>query len=401
MARADSLTVAVLLTAVVALGPISTDLYLPSLPAIGEAFGVGAAQVQLTLSVFLAGFACSQLVYGPLADRFGRRPVMLAGLALYFVATALCMVAPNIELLIFGRFLQAIGACVGPVLGRAVVRDVYGREGAAQILSYMGMAMALAPALGPIIGGYLQVWFGWQANFMVLLAFALTIFVSVLVIMPETNRWMDPMATRPGRLLATYLGLLRHRSYLGYVMIVAFSYAGIFAFISGSSFVLITLLGLSPDQYGFCFSAIVVGFMIGTFLSGRLTRTLGLERMIQLGVLVECAGGLLGLSLYFAGIISVISIVGSMALFMVGTGLVMPNAQAGAIGPFPKTAGSASALLGFFQMTFAALVGIVIGHGSDASALPMVLGIATVALGALLSYWLVAHPARALTAEAD
>ena len=156
MARADSLTVAVLLTALVALGPISTDLYLPSLPAIGAAFGVDAGEVQLTLSVFLAGFACSQLVYGPLADRFGRRPVMLAGLALYSAATVICMVATSIDVLILARFLQAIGACVGPVLGRAVVRDVYGREGAAQVLSYMGMAMALAPAFGPIIGGYLD-----------------------------------------------------------------------------------------------------------------------------------------------------------------------------------------------------------------------------------------------------
>jgi len=401
MARADSLTVAVLLTALVALGPISTDLYLPSLPAIGTAFAVNAAEVQLTLSVFLAGFAVSQLVYGPLADRFGRRPVILAGLALYLVATALCVVAPDIEVLILARFLQALGACVGPVLGRAVVRDVYGREGAAQILSYMGMAMALAPAFGPIIGGYLEVWFGWQANFLVLLAFALIILTAVMMILPETNRWMDPMATRPGRLTATYLGLLRDRSYLGYVMIVAFAYSGIFSFISGSAFVLIGLVGLSPDQYGFCFAAIVVGYMIGTFFSGRMTKKLGLERMIQLGALVQCFGGLLGLSLYFAGILSVLSIVGPMAVFMVGTGLVLPNAQAGAIGPFPKNAGSASALLGFFQMGFAALVGIAVGHGSGASALPMVAAVALVALGALLSYWLVVRPARPLPAAAD
>ncbi len=401
MARADSLTVAVLLTALVALGPISTDLYLPSLPAIGTAFGVSAAEVQLTLSVFLAGFACSQLIYGPLADRFGRRPVILAGLALYLLATALCVVAPDIEVLILARFLQALGACVGPVLGRAVVRDVYGREGAAQILSYMGMAMALAPAFGPIIGGYLEVWFGWQANFLVLLAFAVIILVAVVTILPETNRWKDPLATSPRQLVFTYLGMLRHRSYFGYVMIVAFAYAGIFSFISGSAFVLIGLVGLSPDRYGFCFAAIVVGYMVGTFLSGRLTKKAGLERMIQTGALVQCLGGFLGLALYFGGILNVLSVVGPMALFMVGTGLVLPNAQAGAIGPFPKSAGSASALLGFFQMGFAAIVGIGVGHGSGTSALPMVAAVALVALGALLSYWLVVRPAAALPAGAD
>lgn len=400
-ARADSLSVAVLLTGLIAMGAISTDLYLPSLPAIGAAFGVAAAEVQLTLSVFLVGFACSQLICGPLSDRFGRRPVILGGIALYLAATLLCIAAPSIEVLITARFLQALGACVGPVLGRAVVRDVYGREGAAQVLSYMGMAMALAPALGPIIGGYLQVWFGWQANFGVLAAFALALFVAILAVLPETNRWPDPSATRPARLATTYLSLLRERSYIGYVMIVGFSYAGIFSFISGSSFVLIGLLGLTPDLYGYCFAAIVVGYMIGTFGSGRLTKRLGLERMISLGGAVQCLGGLLGVVLYGAGFFSVVSIVGPVALFMIGAGLVLPNAQAGALGPFPKNAGSASALLGFCQMGFAALVGIAVGHGSGTSALPMMAAIALVALGALMSYRLVVRPAKPLAAEAD
>lgn len=401
MARAESLSVAVLLTGLIAMGAISTDLYLPSLPAIGAAFGVAAAEVQLTLSVFLVGFACSQLVCGPLSDRFGRRPVILGGIALYLAATLLCIVAPSIEVLIAARFLQALGACVGPVLGRAVVRDVYGRDGAAQVLSYMGMAMALAPALGPIIGGYLQVWFGWQANFGVLAAFALVLFLAILATLPETNRWPDPAATQPGRLAATYLSLLRQRSYIGFVMITAFSYAGIFCFISGSSFVLIGLLGLTPDLYGYCFAAIVVGYMIGTFGSGRLTKRLGLERMIRLGGAVQALGGLLGVLLYGAGFFSVVSVVGPVAVFMVGAGLVLPNAQAGALGPFPKNAGAASALLGFFQMGFAALVGIAVGHGSGSSALPMMAAIALVALGALMSYWLVVRPATPLAAEAD
>ncbi|NIA68110.1 multidrug effflux MFS transporter [Pelagibius litoralis] len=401
MARANSLSVTVLLTVLVALGPISTDLYLPSLPAIGTAFAVDAAAVQLTLSVFLAGFACGQLICGPLSDRFGRRPIILGGLALYLLASLLCVVAPDIEVLILARFLQALGACVGPVLGRAVVRDVYGREGAAQVLSYMAMAMALAPAIGPIVGGYLEVWFGWQANFLLLTAFASLALIAILAILPETNKWMDPAATQPARLAANYLTLLRHRSYLGYAMIIAFSYAGIFSFISGSAFVLIGLLGLSPDLYGFCFAAIVVGYMIGTFLSGRLTKRLGLERMIQLGSLVQGFGGLLGLLLVLGGMVTVVSVVGPVAVFMIGCGLVLPNAQAGALGPFPRIAGSASALMGFFQMGFAALVGIAVGHGSGTSALPMMAAIALVSLGAILAYWLVVRLAPPLAAQAD
>jgi DHA1 family bicyclomycin/chloramphenicol resistance-like MFS transporter len=400
MARAESLTVAILLTAMVALGPLSTDLYLPSLPTIGAAFGADTATVQLTLSVFLAGFAVSQLIYGPLSDRFGRRPMILGGIVLYFLASLACAYAPSIEVLILARFGQALGACVGPVLGRAAVRDIYGRERAARMLSYMGMVMALAPAVGPILGGIVEVHFGWRANFLALAAFGLTMLVATLVILPETNQWKSRDATRPGRLVANYLGLLRHRSYIGYVLVVACAYSGIFSFISGSSFVLIGLLGLSPDVYGFCFAAIVVGYMVGAFLSGRFTVALGLERMVQLGTTVQVLGGLAGVALYAAGIVTVSSIVGPVVVFMIGTGLAMPNAQAGAIGPFPRMAGSASALLGFFQMGLAALVGIVVGHGSGSSALTMMAAIALVALGGALSYWLIVRPAPQ-PAEAD
>jgi DHA1 family bicyclomycin/chloramphenicol resistance-like MFS transporter len=280
------------------------------------------------------------------------------------------------------------------------VRDIYGRERAARMLSYMGMVMALAPAVGPILGGIVEVHFGWRANFLALAAFGLTMLVATLVILPETNQWKSRDATRPGRLVANYLGLLRHRSYIGYVLVVACAYSGIFSFISGSSFVLIGLLGLSPDVYGFCFAAIVVGYMVGAFLSGRFTVALGLERMVQLGTTVQVLGGLAGVALYAAGIVTVSSIVGPVVVFMIGTGLAMPNAQAGAIGPFPRMAGSASALLGFFQMGLAALVGIVVGHGSGSSALTMMAAIALVALGGALSYWLIVRPAPQ-PAEAD
>lgn len=391
MKRPEGLAVTALLTALVAFGALSTDLYLPSLPSILVAFDSNSAEVQLTLSVFLCGFAVSQIVYGPLSDRFGRRPVLISGLAIYLGGSLACAVAPGIWWLVAARFVQAVGACAGVVLGRAVVRDIYGRERAAKALSYLGMAMALAPALGPILGGYLEVWFGWRVNFLVLVAFGASCLLGTILLLSETNRWRDPAATNVGRMARNYLTLAGDRIYLGYVLVNAFAFSGIFSFISGSSFVFIEVLGLSPDRYGLCFAVIVVGYMVGTFASARLTLGLGLDRLILAGALISVLGGGVGFGLAVAGTPSVIAIVAPVFLFMVGVGLILPNAMAGAIGPYPQMAGAASALMGFVQMALAAAVGIAVGHLHDGTARPMTAAIAGLALSALFAYLTLLH----------
>ena len=391
MRRPNSLAVSVLLSALVALGPISTDLYLPSLPGLARGFGVPVSEVQLTLSVFLAGLATAQLIYGPLSDRFGRRPVLLAGLCLYVIATLACMLAPSVPLLVMARFVQATGACVGPVLGRAVVRDVYGREGAARVLSYLSAAMALAPAIGPILGGFLEVSFGWRANFLALAIYGGAGLIATLAILPETNQHTDPDAVRPRRIVAGYRGFIGHRAYLGYVLCCAFSYSGIFAFISGSSFVLVDVVGLAPDAFGFCFAAVVIGYIIGTILAGRLSRRHGIDRLIAVGARIAMLSGALLAGLAIAGVATTglagtIAIVLPMLVYMIGVGLVLPNSIAGAIGPFPRAAGAASALLGFIQMTLAAFAGIAVARFHDGSSVPMALGIAIPSLAIWLSH---------------
>ncbi len=386
MPRPDSLAVAALLTALVAFGPVSTDLYLPSLPAMTRALATDAATVQLTLSVFLVGFAVSQLVYGPLSDRFGRRPVLVAGTAIFVAAGVACAVAPTIEALIVARFFQALGACCGPVVGRAVVRDVYGREQAARVLAYMGVAMALAPAIGPIIGGFLQVWLGWRANLWLLAGFGAASLIGVATLLAETNRHMDSSAVRPGQLLRNYVILFGNRAYIGYVLVVALTYSGIFAFISGSSFVFVDLLGLSPVAYGLCFATGVTGYMAGTFASGRITLRLGIERLVLAGTVVATVGGTAMLVFAAAGWLAVAPLLAPFFVFMIGTGLILPNAVAGAIGPFPTMAGLASALLGFVQMATAALVGIGVGRLTGASGLPTAAAMFLVSTGAALAY---------------
>ncbi|MEI6558763.1 MAG: multidrug effflux MFS transporter [Rhodospirillaceae bacterium] len=392
--RSDSLAVAALLTALVAIGPLSTDMYLPALPALMRSFGGGVAPAQFTLSIFLIGFAFGQLLCGPLSDRFGRRPVLLGGMVLYAVASVGCALAADFQQLAAARLLQALGACCGPVLGRAVVRDVYGREGAARMFAYMAMAMALAPAVAPMLGGVMTQWPGWRAIFLVLGLIGLALAAAVALMLSETNSQLSPDAVHPGRLLSNYLLLLGERCYCGYLLCFAGVFSSLFAFISGSSFVLIDRFGLSPVGYGLSFGVVVLGYMIGSFVSGRLTVRRGIGPMILAGLGITNAGGLLGLALALAGVDSVPAIVGPMALVMIGAGLVLPNAMAGAIAPYGAMAGTASALVGFAQMLLAALAGIIIGQFGAAGALPMMLGIALANLLALLAYRALAAPPR-------
>jgi MFS transporter, DHA1 family, multidrug resistance protein len=389
------LTLAALLTLAVGLGPLATDLYLPSLPSIGIAFGRSVADIQLTLSVYIAGFAVSQLFSGPLSDRFGRRPVMLIGFAIFLAASVLAAFAPSLEVLLAARFLQAIGACAGPVIGRAVVRDIYGPARAAKVFSYMATAWALAPAIGPIIGGVLETLLNWRASFWALAAVSLFLLLVMGLRQPETNHHRDPTATRPRRILGNFATLIGHRSYIGHALMASFAYAGIFSFISGSSFLLIDVVGLSPAAYGFAFAAVVLGYMVGTFTSGRIGHRLGSARLLGLGVLCTCLGGATGLVLALTVTPGVVSILIPMTIYLVGCGLMMPTAMAGALRYYPRMAGAASSLLGCLQMSIAALVGIAVGHLHDGTAVPMTGMIAAAALAILLSWLLLARPGAA------
>ncbi len=373
------------LIGLVALGAISTDLYLPSLPSIGRDLGADIARTQLTLGVFLAAFALAQLVLGPLSDRFGRRPVLLAGAAIYTAASIACALAQSIDALIVARGVQAIGACAGVVIGRAVVRDIYGRERAARMLAYISSAMALLPAFGPIVGGVVEVWLGWRWNFVILAGFGSIVLLGTAGGLAETNAWRDPAALAPQRLVANYARLLSNRSFIGFALAVAFSYAGLFTFISGSSFVIIDALGVPPDRFGYFFAGAVAGYITGTQIAGKFTLKLGIERMVLMGARVGVAGGLAMAIVAWSGWVGpgmagAVTLVIPMAVFMVGIGIVMPNANAGAIGPFATMAGAASAVVGFLQMSIAAVIGVVFGQLHDGSPRPMASLIAAMSL---------------------
>lgn len=386
MPRSDSLTIRVLLTVLVGFGPLSTDLYLPSMPMLVTVFGTDIATVQLTLSVFLIGFAGGQLLYGPLSDRFGRRPVLMGGVVLYLVASGVCALAQTVDQLIAARFIQALGASCGPVVARAVVRDVYGRDRAATVLAYLAMAMALGPAVGPMIGGFLTAHLGWRSTFLALVGLGVGALVAVTLLLAETNRHRDADALRPGRLLGNYARVLGDRRFLAYAGVVAGAYGGIFAFLSASSFVLIGSVGLSPALYGLSFGGVALGYMLGSFAAGRVSARLGVARMIRLGTLISLTGGTVGVVLAVGWPPSVLAVILPMAVYNFGAGLTLPNAMAGAVGPYPTMAGLVSSLLGFLQMAAAALAGMAVGHLHDVTAVPMMGAIAVSSLVAFAAH---------------
>jgi DHA1 family bicyclomycin/chloramphenicol resistance-like MFS transporter len=386
--RPDTLAMTAVLAMLTALGPLSTDFYLPSLPEIARVMESDIAGAQATLSVFLFGFAGGQIVWGPISDRIGRRPVLLIGLGLFIAATLACAFAPSIGALTGARALQAFGASGPIVLGRAMVRDLYEGPRAGRELARMGMIMGLVPAIAPVLGGVLQDAFGWRSTFFASLIFALALVGVIFTVMPETLRARSP---QPLSFLSIFRGfgvLLQNRAFRVYVSLTGLAYAGLFAFISGSSFVLIGIHGLSPVAYGLSFSFGVLGFIAGTIIAQRLVGRRGMDGVIAIGVACLATGGLVMLACVATGFGGHLGVTVPMALYACGVGLTMPQAQASAMMPFPERAGAASSLNGLCQMLLSACVGLLVGALLGASALPMPLVMSALGVAAFAIFHL-------------
>ena len=382
-----------LLAAVTATGPLAMQIFLPALPAVQADLDVTSGTVQLTLSLSMVAIALSTLVYGPLSDRYGRRPVLLAGLLLFLVGTAICGLAPDITTLILGRIVQAAGGAAGMVLARAVVRDLYGAEKATGAIAKLTMVMVVAPMVAPAIGGLLTDLLVWRAVFGFAALVGVLIAFWVAIALPESHPDRG-RAEGLGDLLRGFGLLLASARFCGYVAQTAFASVIFFSFISGAPYLMVNTLGRPATEYGLWFVAVSLGFMTGNFIA---IRTSG--RFSQLGLMFTgCVIGLLGIlaavAVVLLGALAPWSLFLPVSLAMVGNGLAMPNAQAGAINVFPHRAGTASGFSGFAQMSVAAAATQAVGNLQDGSAWPMLTFMLIGATGALFAIGVVAIAER-------
>jgi DHA1 family bicyclomycin/chloramphenicol resistance-like MFS transporter len=387
-----------LLAALSAIAPLTTDMYLPSLPDIARQLGASTPQVQLTISAYLIAFAIGQIFYGPVSDRHGRKPVLIGALALYCAASLVCALSTSVEMLIAARFFQGLGGCGGIVLARAIVRDLYAGARAGRELSLIGSVMALAPVLAPVAGGILQSGFGWRSIFLTMVVAGLIGVAIICLMLPETLRERAAEPVSPATMLASYRAVAGNPAYLAYLALATMSYAGLFAWISGASFVLQNLYGLSPFSFGIAFAVGSLGYMTGATLAARLVMRLGIDGMMGVGAVTLAVGGLSMVAAIALGFATAASLVVPVAIYLAGLGMVLPQAIAGAMTPFPERAGAASSLLGFVQQSVAALCGAIVGWLLGENAWPLAAAVATT--GCLtLAIWLATRRLRASVAK--
>lgn len=366
----DSRWLLALLAALVALGPLSVDMYLPAMPTMMRAFDTDISQMQLTLSSYLTGFALFHLACGPLADRFGRKPVLIGGTLLFVAACVGCSLSDSVGEMLLFRFLQGIGACVGPTLARAVARDVYGPSGAARALSLIAMLMALAPAVAPTLGGVLLLVLPWPSVFIFLAVYGAVMIVLIHVFLAESLPQVQSL--HPLAIARNYAQLLVDPFFLTVTITSGLVYAGLIVYLASSSFVYIDMLGVPPQYFGLIFLGSVAGYMAGSGLSARLSERHDSEQIMQLGVVMAMVSGCLLLASSSTWPTSVLALMLPMMVYSIAMGLVLPHAMAVALRPFPHIAGTASALLGFIQMSLSAVASAMTGQFLSTTPEPMV-----------------------------
>jgi DHA1 family bicyclomycin/chloramphenicol resistance-like MFS transporter len=395
LSRRQSARLILILGALTAFGPLSIDMYLPAFPALQAELGVGAGAVQATLAVFFAGLALGQPLYGPLSDRYGRRPPLLAGIALYVAGSVAAALAPDITSLTLARIAQALGGCAGMVIARAVVADLFDERGIARVLSLLVLVMGLAPILAPLAGGQLLALVGWRAIFWFLAAFALACLAAAALGLPETHPPERRSEGGLGAAMRAYTRLVLDLRFVAFALAGALSMAGLFAYIAGSPFVFIQLYGVSPQHFGYLFGLNAIGIIGASQVNVRLLRRYSGQSILAVATIVNLGAGAALLAVVLAGAGGLVALMVPLFAAIASLGFIIGNSVAAAMAQVSANRGAASALIGLFQFAVAAAASTAVGTVGDGTALPLAAMVAAAALAGFLSARLARAAVRA------
>lgn len=382
------LLLVVILGSLSGLGPLAIDMYLPSFSAIAREFGIASTQVELTLATYFIGLSLGQLIYGPIADRFGRKRPLYVGLVLFALTSAGCAFALGVKSLAALRFVQALGGCAQMVVARAVVRDFFQERQAARVFSALILVMGIAPIVAPVLGGWLVVAHGWQSIFWVQAGAALLVLAMVARFLPESLPPERRQHQRLTEILGTYRGLLKHREFMASTVSGGLASASLFAYIGGSPFVFMQVFGVSEAHFGYYFGANALGLILASQVNGAISERVDPRRSVRLAMMVASTAIVLLLGMTLSGVGGFLAFLLPLFVFVSSLGFILPSTTALALSPHGDTAGSASAIYGFLQFMLSGIGAFVVSSFHDNTALPMVLAI-SVSSVLSLSVWLI------------
>ncbi len=392
MSRSAYVILVLLLGVLTALPAVSVDTALPALPQIAKSLGADPSSIQLTLAAYFYGAAAGQLILAPLSDRFGRKPALYGGLAIYVVGGLGSYYATSVEMLCLLRFVQGTATYAGRIIPRAMVRDLYDREEAARLISYMMMIGGIAPIIAPLAGAYFSSLFGWRAVFAVMVVFGVFLMLLSVFFLKETLPPERRLPLNPETMAANLMLLMRSRIFLSYGLCVFLIMGALMAFLTSTSSIVVIFLQGSPEEFAWASAMVMVGYAGFSFVSGRIVVRVGIDRMIAIGSFTGAISGLTMLVLAIAEVNTLWAIMFPMLGVMIALSFVMPAGTAGALSPFGHMAGSAMANFGFIQTCVSATVSAVVGFMFDGTQMPMVIAIGVFCGGLIFAYWFCVRP---------